>query len=663
MRAKHDARISAMEASAALARETEARLTEERDDLARDVTRYKRGLLHLEAKRKAEAADATGRERALQASLDEALDAALEATRSAKVARDEAKRAKRESAESWARARKHHRADDPDEASETTLRQTTPARLLASLGARAARTATTTRDAAARVYARAKTRVVAAIADAALGATDAREAAPSRADEAVAAAVVAAAAAGALAAALAALALAALVRSDRTDRSDRSGLGRAPPDARKRPAAVAADGSETSPTKASIAAAAAAFDANPETFVLAAATGAGTTRNRAEVQPAPSSPATPAAAAGVHDGALKSALKHLASALGTPRTPAAGTRDAAGVESSPVLDLDAHSDDLPRAERERPPSRVADDPRRRAETRGGGDGDDDDAEGRGGRAGGEGAPGSGDSASSADAAARAGADRDGRRRAPDARAGGEVVGGARAPARAQDAHAHADGERRRRGETLGGIRRRRREGRGGDDDDAGARVGGGDAAAPSDGVQREAAPGAGRGDPRAERDGRGAGDVGGGRGGARQGVGGVRGRREHEEGLTRVTIAAECRGAPRSAAERRGADYLSRVSVNIFVHSFFLATYWYGRRGHRRRALLRRRRLLSPPAPPSLAAQNVRSELGARGAVLEEGEVALGRARPMPSLSRLFSSSGTYPVPLMMAMEEAYCLS
>ena len=335
MRAKHDARISAMEASAALARETEARLTEERDDLARDVTRYKRGLLHLEAKRKAEAADATGRERALQASLDEALDAALEATRSAKVARDEAKRAKRESAESWARARKHHRADDPDEASETTLRQTTPARLLASLGARAARTATTTRDAAARVYARAKTRVVAAIADAALGATDAREAAPSRAPTRPSPPppVVAAAAAGALAAALAALALAALVRSDRTDRSDRSGLGRAPPDARKRPAAVAADGSETSPTKASIAAAAAAFDANPETFVLAAATGAGTTRNRAEVQPAPSSPATPAAAAGVHDGALKSALKHLASALGTPRTPAAGTRDAAGVES------------------------------------------------------------------------------------------------------------------------------------------------------------------------------------------------------------------------------------------------------------------------------------------------------------------------------------------
>ena len=408
MRAKHDARISAMEASAALARETEARLTEERDDLARDVTRYKRGLLHLEAKRKAEAADATGRERALQASLDEALDAALEATRSAKVARDEAKRAKRESAESWARARKHHRADDPDEASETTLRQTTPARLLASLGARAARTATTTRDAAARVYARAKTRVVAAIADAALGATDAREAAPSRADEAVAAAVVAAAAAGALAAALAALALAALVRSDRTDRSDRSGLGRAPPDARKRPAAVAADGSETSPTKASIAAAAAAFDANPETFVLAAATGAGTTRNRAEVQPAPSSPATPAAAAGVHDGALKSALKHLASALGTPRTPAAGTRDAAGVESSPVLDLDAHSDDLlepsANARRVASPMIRADAPKRAAAATA----TTTTPKGAGVAPAREGAPGSGDSASSADAAARGG---------------------------------------------------------------------------------------------------------------------------------------------------------------------------------------------------------------------------------------------------------------
>ena len=409
MRAKHDARISAMEASAALARETEARLTEERDDLARDVTRYKRGLLHLEAKRKAEAADATGRERALQASLDEALDAALEATRSAKVARDEAKRAKRESAESWARARKHHRADDPDEASETTLRQTTPARLLASLGARAARTATTTRDAAARVYARAKTRVVAAIADAALGATDAREAAPSRADEAVAAAVVAAAAAGALAAALAAVALAALVRSDRSnrsDRTDRSGLGRAPPDARKRPAAVAADRSEASPTKASIAAAAAAFDANPETFVLAAATGAGTTGNRAEVQPAPSSPATPAAAAGVNDGALKSALKRLASALGTPRTPAAGTRDAAGVESSPVLDLDAHSDDLlepsANARRVASPMIRADAPKRAVATA------TTTPKGAGVAPAREGAPGSGDSASSADAAARGG---------------------------------------------------------------------------------------------------------------------------------------------------------------------------------------------------------------------------------------------------------------
>ena len=415
MRAKHDARISAMEASAALARETEARLTEERDDLARDVTRYKRGLLHLEAKRKAEAADATGRERALQASLDEALDAALEATRSAKVARDEAKRAKRESAESWARARKHHRADDPDEASETTLRETTPARLLASLGARAARTATTTRDAAARVYARAKTRVVAAIADAALGATDAREAAPSRADEAVAAAVVAAAAAGALAAALAAVALAALVRSDRSDRSnrsdrsdrsDRSGLGRAPPDARKRPAAVPADRSEASPTKASIAAAAAAFDANPETFVLAAATGAGTTRNRAEVQPAPSSPATPAAAAGVNDGALKSALKRLASALGTPRTPAAETRDAAGVESSPVLDLDAHSDDLlepsANARRVASPMIRADAPKRAAAAT------TTTPKGAGVAPAREGAPGSGDSASSADAAARGG---------------------------------------------------------------------------------------------------------------------------------------------------------------------------------------------------------------------------------------------------------------
>lgn len=108
-RERYESKVAALEQSSETLRreaeETVLALSKERNELTRNITRYKKGLQHLNAKRKTETetlrveTEALKKESAeLQLKLEEALDVALKATKAANEAREESRAAKRNAA-------------------------------------------------------------------------------------------------------------------------------------------------------------------------------------------------------------------------------------------------------------------------------------------------------------------------------------------------------------------------------------------------------------------------------------------------------------------------------------------------------------------------------------------------------------------------------------